>query len=140
MALSPQEEKDFKGGSRVSAAGSRVTRVCGAFRDDLPGFSARSTLTKLDVVEHLEDPLESSKAAAIRAEAAIFQLRRWFKARFVATKLPLACRMKAGKPIENVACLLGFCGFVSYVTDRERKKGDPQVALFVVPVARLLCR
>lgn len=71
MALSPQEEKDFKDGSRVSAAGSRVTRVCGAFRDDLPGFSARSTLTKLEVVEHLEDPLESSKAAAIRAEVAI---------------------------------------------------------------------
>ena len=39
----------------------------------------------------------------------------------------------------NVACLSGFCGFVSYVTDPERRKGDPQVALSVAPVARFLC-
>lgn len=65
MALSPQEEKNFKDGSRVSAAGSAP------FATTWPGFSARSTLTKLNVVEHLEDPLESSKAAPIKEEVAI---------------------------------------------------------------------
>src|SRR6185436_10511394 len=57
------------------------------------------------------------------------RLGRRAEARFWGKKLPVACRIKAGERTVNVACLSGFCGFVSFVTDPECKKGDPQVAL-----------
>ena len=80
----------------------------------------------------------SPEAAPIKAEVAISSPLEVSQGEFLGQITAACLPHESRKTARKVACLSGFWAFVSFVTDPERKKGDPRVALFVAPVARLL--
>ena len=83
--------------------------------------------------------LREPEAAPIKAQAATSSLLEVSQGEFLGQKTAHCLPDERRTAVGECHVRRDFAGFVTSVTFPKRKEGDHQVALFVVPMARLLC-